>query len=78
MECHFLPLMNRERAPLAATEDLLGGSSSQRGPLSVAVPGELMGYWEAKKRHGNPEVSWESLVQPTIGMCLKEGIPVTK
>jgi gamma-glutamyltranspeptidase len=45
--------------------------------LSVAVPGELLGYAEAKLRFGNPEISWLDLLRPTIAMC-ETGIPVTR
>ena len=45
--------------------------------MSVAVPGELMGYLEAKNRFGNANISWHDILQPTIEMCL-EGIPVTR
>lgn len=40
------------------------------------MPGEIKGYWEAKKRFGNDQVTWASLVQPSIDMC-RQGIPVT-
>ena len=49
---------------------------SVAGSLSVAVPGELLGYWEAKQKFGNPEVTWASLIEPTIKLC-EEGIEVT-
>ncbi len=86
----------RERAPLAASEDMFvdDPSLSRRGflfsiqvsiflpidnltgPLSIAVPGQVMGLWEAKDRYGNPEVTWASLIQPSIDLA-KYGIPVT-
>ena len=47
------------------------------GPKSVAVPGELLGYVEAKRRFGNPEISWLDVIGPTIDIC-KTGIPVTR
>ena len=47
------------------------------GPLSIAIPGEIRGYWEAKSRYGNPAVSWASLIQPSIDMCY-EGINVSR
>ncbi len=49
---------------------------SNVGPRSVAVPGEILGYWEAKQRLGNPDISWSSLILPSIDLCEK-GIPVT-
>ncbi|CAH1388407.1 unnamed protein product [Nezara viridula] len=48
---------------------------SASGNLSVAVPGELMGYWEAHQKYG--KLPWCELFQPAISMCLK-GIPVNK
>ncbi len=47
------------------------------GPKSIAVPGELMGYMEAKQRFGNPEISWLDIMAPTIEMC-EQGLPVTR
>lgn len=46
------------------------------GGLAIAVPGQIRGLWEAKQKYGNPQVSWESLIQPSINLCL-EGIPVS-
>jgi len=46
------------------------------GGLSVAVPGELMGYWEAYKKYKSGNIEWRELVQPTIDLC-REGITVT-
>ena len=28
-----------------------------------------MGMWQAKQRYGNPDVSWSSLIQPSIDMA---------
>ena len=39
------------------------------GTKSVATPGELRGYWEAKQLYGNKSISWESLLIPSITMC---------
>ena len=49
--------------------------SISSGVRSIAVPGELRGYWEAKRLYGNKDVSWASLLQPSIKMC-RDGIVV--
>ena len=46
------------------------------GGLAIAVPSQVKGLWEAKQKYGNPQVSWKSLIQPSINLCL-EGVPVT-
>ena len=46
------------------------------GGLAIAVPGQIKGLWEAKLMYGNPQISWESLIQPSINLCL-EGISVS-
>ncbi|KAG8223925.1 hypothetical protein J437_LFUL003732 [Ladona fulva] len=65
----------RETAPAGATEDMYHGNAnlSQYGGLSVAVPGELRGYWEAYKRFGR--LPWKDLVMPSVELCQK-GSPV--
>ena len=42
----------------------------------MAIPGEIKGYQKAKELFGNPLVTWESLIQPSIDLARK-GIPVT-
>ena len=42
----------------------------------MAVPGEVAGYWAARRKYGNKEISWQRIIQPTIDLC-REGIPVT-
>jgi len=37
------------------------------GGLAVAVPGELLGYWEAHQKYGN--LQWSELFQPAIELC---------
>lgn len=71
-------LTARETAPAAATEDMFHGNPelSKKGPLAIAVPGQVRGYYEAKLRFGNPDVSWASLVQPAIDLA-RNGITVS-
>jgi len=68
----------REVAPKAANKTMFNANStlSTVGGLSVAVPGELMGYWEAYQKYKSGNVHWGELVQPTIDLC-REGITVT-
>ena len=68
----------REVAPAGAGVDMFQGDSSlsSKGPLSIAVPGEIAGYWEARRRFGNPEISWQRILQPTIDMC-RTGVQVS-
>jgi len=44
--------------------------------LSVAIPGEIKGYYSAKQRFGNPNITWASLLEPSIKMA-EEGITVS-
>ncbi|XP_022907556.2 scoloptoxin SSD14-like isoform X2 [Onthophagus taurus] len=66
----------REVAPEAAYEDMFDGNPvlSSKGGLSIAVPGELRGFWAAHQRFG--VLNWEKLIQPTIDLC-RNGILVT-
>ncbi len=43
---------------------------SYPGPRAAAVPAQVVGLFEAKRRLGNDSVSWSSLVQPSVEMCL--------
>ena len=47
-----------------------------QGAMAVAIPGEIRGWAKAKELFGNDDVSWESLIRPSIKLC-REGIPVT-
>ncbi|KAI4497650.1 hypothetical protein M0802_007190 [Mischocyttarus mexicanus] len=62
----------RDRAPLLANATMYSGKpeeASSIGPLSIAVPGEVAGYWEAHKRFG--KLPWADLFQPSIELCEK-------
>lgn len=67
----------RERAPNAATKDMFVGNliAASQGGLAVAVPGELLGYWELHQKYGILE--WSDLIQPTIELC-RAGHTVTR
>ncbi|KAL1494054.1 hypothetical protein ABEB36_009714 [Hypothenemus hampei] len=74
-KAHFLNA--REKAPLEAKNELYKKDelTSRNGPLAIAVPGELKGYWELYKKFGT--LKWKDLVQPTIDICNK-GYIMTK
>ncbi|XP_058126928.1 glutathione hydrolase 1 proenzyme-like [Anopheles ziemanni] len=67
----------REIAAGRATEDmhLDDPSTTNEGPLSIAVPGELKGYWEAHQRFG--QLPWSEVLRPTQQLC-RRGIPISK
>ncbi|KOC63307.1 Gamma-glutamyltranspeptidase 1 [Habropoda laboriosa] len=67
----------RETAPAAAHRDMFKGDPNlaMYGGLAIAVPGELLGYWEAHQRYG--KLPWSDLFQPTISLCTT-GSRVTK
>lgn len=61
-------LTARERAPLKATADMYKNISGPiTGIMSVAVPGELKGYWELHQKYG--KLPWRMLIEPTIALC---------
>ncbi|ESO97810.1 hypothetical protein LOTGIDRAFT_152913 [Lottia gigantea] len=64
----------REMAPSAATQEMFKTKSSEKGGLAIAVPGQLMGMWQAYKIGG--KLPWKDLFKPAISLC-KNGIPVS-
>ncbi|KAJ4835599.1 Gamma-glutamyltranspeptidase 3 [Turnera subulata] len=67
---------SRETAPLAATKDMYANNMENKylGALSVGVPGEIAGLYEAWLRHGR--LPWKTLFQPAIKLA-KEGFVVS-
>ena len=57
-------LIARDMAPYMANismfTDSTNANATKRGPLAIGIPGEIMGYWEAKEKFGNPEVIFVS------------------
>ncbi|VDK32419.1 unnamed protein product [Taenia asiatica] len=67
----------RETAPSAASPNMFDGKNPIErilGPLSIAVPSELRGYYAAWKKFGR--LRWADLFQDAIKMC-REGTPIT-
>ena len=47
------------------------------GVHAIGIPGDVKGYFAAKKEFGNPEITMERLMRPTIETCEK-GITITR
>ncbi|XP_078682151.1 scoloptoxin SSD14-like [Branchiostoma floridae x Branchiostoma belcheri] len=67
----------RETAPLAASEDMFveNPDLATMGGISVAVPGQVRGLWEAHQRYG--QLPWRDLFLPAIRLA-EEGTCVGK
>jgi gamma-glutamyltranspeptidase/glutathione hydrolase/leukotriene-C4 hydrolase len=57
----------RETAPQNSDMNMFKSSSKTKGGLSIAVPGEIKGYWQAHQMFG--KLKWSELFQPAIEMC---------
>ena len=72
---------HRTRAPLGASRDMFlddRGEVSERatiGHLAAAVPGTVMGLWDAHRRFGT--LGWDELVEPAVGLAA-QGFQVTE
>lgn len=77
-ESKVITINARESAPAAATFDMFVNDtmSAKKGGKSVAVPGEIKGYWEMYKKYGG-KAPWKELFQGAIALC-KEGVPVNR
>ncbi|CAI0543679.1 unnamed protein product [Linum tenue] len=65
----------RETAPFAATKNMYTNNIQAKylGPLSMGVPGEIAGLYEAWQQYGR--LPWKSLFQPAIKLA-KDGFVV--
>ncbi|XP_039272395.2 glutathione hydrolase 1 proenzyme-like isoform X2 [Styela clava] len=59
----------RETAPLASSSDMYEGNDFAKslGRSSIAVPGQIKGFWEAHQRFG--KLPWSLLFQPAIDLA---------
>lgn len=59
----------REYAPAVAHENMFDADPKQavRGPLSIAVPGQIAGLLEAHRRFG--KLPWSDLIEPAVAVC---------
>ncbi|XP_031634710.1 glutathione hydrolase 1 proenzyme-like [Contarinia nasturtii] len=70
----FYTLNSKELAPLSATKNMFKTPSDYDiGGMSIAVPGEVKGYWELYKKFGS--LPWKSLIEPAKNIC-EEGITI--
>ncbi|KAK3589113.1 hypothetical protein CHS0354_017077 [Potamilus streckersoni] len=72
---HVYTILAREMAPKNASENMFVSAniSSQHGGMSIGIPGEIKGLYEAWKLGG--KLPWSDLFQPAIKLC-KEGFKV--
>ncbi|CAH1405791.1 unnamed protein product, partial [Nezara viridula] len=77
-ESKVITINARETAPAAATFDMFVNDTkySKKGGKSVAIPGEIKGYWEMYKKYGG-KAPWKELFHGAITLC-KEGVPVNR
>ncbi|XP_050414923.1 scoloptoxin SSD14 [Patella vulgata] len=62
-------------APSKGTHDTVRSKFLSVGPLSIGIPGEIRGYWEAHQRYG--KLPWKELFAPSIAM-LEKGVGMTE
>lgn len=68
---HATSIDAREVAPYADLAQIFDAEpeKSYKGPLSIAVPGEVMGYHQAHSTFGR--LPWADLVAPSLELCDK-------
>lgn len=66
-------LIARDVAPIKSNETMFVGKNVTGGP-AVAVPGEIMGYWELHQKYG--KLNWSQLFEPIIKLA-RDGYPVS-
>ncbi|XP_033752752.1 glutathione hydrolase 1 proenzyme-like [Pecten maximus] len=57
----------RETAPRGLTLELNTQTGQNQKALSIGVPGEVMGYWEAHRKYGR--LPWKDLFRPAIELA---------
>ncbi|GMR57130.1 hypothetical protein PMAYCL1PPCAC_27325, partial [Pristionchus mayeri] len=69
----------RETAPQGIDVDVYKRNPEHTayGWKSIAVPGEIKGFWRAYTDFGSGKVKWAELLEPTIKLC-HDGIPVSE
>jgi gamma-glutamyltranspeptidase / glutathione hydrolase len=71
----FVAIPEREASPSELIELVVDYGDSQQvfatGPMSVAVPGTVLGLWEANARWGS--MPWADLLTPAVGLA-REGV----
>ncbi|XP_021353049.1 gamma-glutamyltranspeptidase 1-like isoform X2 [Mizuhopecten yessoensis] len=62
-----LTINARETAPSGLSLELNTQTGPRQKALSIGVPGEVMGYWEAHRRYGR--LPWKDLFRPAIDLA---------
>ncbi|XP_077985213.1 glutathione hydrolase 1 proenzyme-like [Glandiceps talaboti] len=82
---HYMVIYNKQKniveaiearveAPKAANESMFQNTSAFEGALTIAIPGDISGFWLAHQRHG--KLPWRDLFQPAIELASR-GVPLS-